>query len=255
MTEIVENQETILLANGNIKKVMKKNNSDSTPNNKMLVTPSVSKPSAMEEERIREKQFCDMIMHVIDRIEKESEEDPVDNEELMSEASLWDLKSYLKSSVGVSGVSETSPIVILETVNSKLATMFHEYNLFHIGRLAACTKVEADFIAARAATTLTTTKNNNNVAPCDVLLAIEDAKSVVKILNAVHNKGDGKEDTKKDSKNPWNLSQMTNLLHIKNSSKKFMGQLSPKSIRSSIVDVFVGQSSREDEDIDSFQAI
>jgi len=247
MTEIVGNPETLLLANGNFVHIMKKNNSDKSISTMPLVSPPLaqsSRQSELEEERTRERQFCDMILHVIDKIEKESEEDPINNEELMSEASLWDLKSFLKAHVQVAGVSESSPIVILETVNTKLSNVFQDFNVFDIGQLAACTKVETDYIAARA----------QNVFACDVQLAVEDAKSVMKILSAVHR--DGKEE-KKDAKNSWvNLSQMTNLLHIKSPSKKFagvMGHLSPKNLRSSFVDVFVGQSAREDEeDIDSF---
>jgi len=256
MTEIIENPETLLLgskftlANGNIIQFMpqsKKSNSDSI--HSMLVSPPLahSRLSEMEEERMREKQFCDMIMHVIDKIEKEGEEDSVKNEELMSETSLWDLKSFLKAHINVSGVSEDSPIVVLESVNTKLTNVFHDSNLFDIGRLAACTKVEIDFIASRT----------KNVLASDVLVAVEDAKSVMKILRAVHY--DEKEERKEAKIHPWmHLSQVTNLLHIKSPSKKFagmMGQLSPKNIGTSIVDIFVGQSAREDEDIDSFHAM
>lgn len=251
MTEIVGNPETHFLANGNIKQVMpqsKKYNSDSSITTMPLVNPPLaqSRLSEIAEEKMREKQFCEMILHVIDKIEQESEEDPVNNEELMSETSLWDLKSFLKSHISVSGVSEHSSIVILESVNIKLTSMFHDFNLFDIGHLAACTKIEADFIAARAM----------NVPASDILLAVEDAKSVIKILRAVRKEV---KEEKKDAKNSWmNLSQMTKLLHIKSPSKKvvdMMGHLSPKNIRTSLVDVFVGQSSREDEDIDSFHAM
>jgi len=252
MTEIVENPpQTRILANGNIEQIMpqsKKNNSDKS----ITTMPPVSLPlaksrlSELEEERVREKQFCDMILHVLDKIEQDSEEDNVNNEELLSETSLWDLKSFLKGHINVAGVGENSSIVILESVNTKLTSMFHDSNVFDIGQLAACTKVEADFIASRTKTVLAS----------DVQLAVEDAKSVMTILHALNRAG---KEEKKDAKNSWmNLSQMTNILNIKSPSKKFigmMGTLSPKNIGTSIVDVFVGQSPREDEDIESFQTI
>jgi len=247
MMEVINlDDQEVLLANGNRMK--------SVDYNKLkepmfvLNSPEVKRRlQDTKEEILREKQFGELILHVLEKIQKESSED-FDNKGMWSDVSPLDMKRFLKGEVHVSGVSDNSPIFILESVNAAVGQILHNFNIFEIWQLAACTKVELNHIIKQA----------KDVESSDLEFAAQDAKGVMDILSAVA------KDTKmkEESSSPWgtwgNLSQVTDLLHIKENSKKIanmMGNFSPKGITASIVDVFAPPVPSEGDDIDTFQEI
>jgi len=242
MQVVSSDQESCFLANGNKIKGM-----DHLKDNIILSSPEVcQRLQDYKEELIREKQFSDLIMHVIEKIEKESEQSL--DRELWPEVSLLDMKRYLKEDISVSGVSESSPIFILESVDNKIGNILHHFNIFEIGQLAECTKVEIDNIANQA----------KSLQSSDIEFAVQDAKSTLKILSAVE-KSHTEKDYKGSSWNSWgNIAQVSNLLQIKQNTKKIASLLNPKTFGASLVDVFVGHEQGNDEDwedIETFQAI
>jgi len=225
----------LVLANGNIMKGPKEEEL-------ILDSPELKKRiQRNQEETMREKQFGDMIVHVIEQIEKESrEEDTYNEQDLWPAISPLDMKRFLKGDVNVSGVTGSSPIFILDSVNSKVGQTLHDFNIFEISQLASCTKLELRHMIKQS-----------NVPAHEVEFALQDAKSVMDIL-AIE-KPKAKEQT---TWNSWgNLTQVGDLLQIKENSKKFanmMGHLSPKSITTSIVGAF-SRNQQPGEDIDSFE--
>jgi len=242
MLEALDTKE-VLLANGNWMKIDK----DTTTS--FLDSPSLAKVLQEHKELSRlELQFGDMILHVIEQIEKESEQLPSEKE-LWPEVSLLDMKKYLKTDVGVPGVTESSPIFVLESVHPKLGQVLHNFNVFEIGQLAGCTKVELNHIIKQAP---------QSIPPSDFEFAQQDAKSVMKILADAEEHKTKEQPNALGAWNSWgNLTQVSNLLHIKENSQKianFMGVLSPKQITASIMDAFNGQP-RDGEDINSFETL
>jgi len=238
MTQVVSDQQSLFLANGNKIKQM-----EPSKDNIILNSPELCKRlQDYKEELVREKQFSDLIIHVIEKIEKEGEQSS-DND-LWPEFSLLDMKRYIKEGISVSGVSESSPVFVLESVDSKIGNTLHNFNIFEICQLAECTKVEIDNIANQA----------NSLQSSDIESAVQDAKNTLRILS-IAEKDAGKD---KKSWSSWgNITQVSNLLHIRQNTKKIASLLNPKSIGSSLVEVFVGheQDSEDFEDLDSFQAI
>jgi len=232
MVEVGDNSQ-VVLANGNIMKIIEEDT--------ILNSPEFKKKLQMnKEETQREIQFSELILHVIEQIEKEAEEDPLNDKDLWPAVSPLDMKKFLKADVNVTGVSENSPIFILDSVNGKIGQTLHNFNIFEISQLAACTKVELSHMIKQS-----------NLPPNELEFALQDARSVMDILALEKNKV--KEPT---TWNSWgNLTQVGDLLHIKENSKKFatmMGQLSPKNITASIVGALTNNHS-ENEDIDSFE--
>jgi len=224
-----------LLANGNIMRIPKEE--------VLLTSPELIKKLQLnKEESLREIQFSELIMHVLEQIEKESDEDPFNDKDLWPEVSPLDMKKFLKADVNVTGVSGSSPIFILDSVNSKIGQTLHNFNIFEISQLAACTKVELSYIL----------KQTKNLPSQELEFALQDAKSVMDILD-LEKKTKAKEVT---TWNAWgNLSQVGDLLQIKENSKKFanmMGHLSPKNITASIAGVLSNNHS-DNDDIDSFE--
>jgi len=239
MLEAIDSPE-VLLANGNWMKGADKDHYT------FLLKSHDLKQKLQEhkEASIREKQFCELILHVIEQIDKECEDLP-DDRDLWTGVSLLDMKKFLKADVSVTGVSENSPIFILESVHGKVGQILHNFNIYEICQLAACTKVEFSHIAKQVSA------HQVN----DLEFALQDAKSIMEILSAE------KEHKAKEPTNAWNswgnLTQVSNLLQIKENSQKianFMGVLSTKHITTSILDALTGQP-REEEDIDSFETI
>lgn len=244
MLEALDTRKEVLLANGNWMKIDQANAPSS-----FLDSPILTNVLKEHKELSRlEIQFADMILHVIDQIEKESEPLPSEKE-LWPEVSLLDMKKYLKADVGVVGVTESSPIFILESVPAKLGQVLHSFNVYEIGQLAACTKVELNHIIKQAP---------RNVPPGDFELAQQDAKSVTKILEVAAGQKTKEQPNALGAWNSWgNLTQVSNILHIKENSQKianFMGVLAPKHITASIMDAFNGQT-RDDDDINSFEKL
>jgi len=239
MQVVSSDQESCFLANGN--KI--KGGMDHLKDNIILSSPEVcQRLQDYKEELIREKQFSDLILHVIEKIEKDAEESL---EDLWSEVSLLDMKRYLKEGISVAGVSESSPIIILESVDNKICNTLHNFNIFEISQLAECTKVEIDNIASQV----------KSLQSSDIEYAVQDAKSTLKILSAIQKDG---EDNKGSSWNSWgNITQVSNLLQIKKNTKKIASMLNPKTFGASLVDVFVGHEGQDTEELedDSFQAI
>lgn len=242
MLEALDTKE-VLLANGNWMKTDK----DTTTS--FLDSPSLDKVLQEHKELSKlEIQFAEMIMHVIEQIEKESE--PVLSEkDLWPDVSLLDMKKYLKTDVSVTGVTDSSPIFVLESVYPKLGQVLHNFNMYEIGQLAACTKVELSHIIKQAPRT---------IPSYDFEFALEDAKSVMKILSVVEEHKAKEQHNALGAWNSWgNLTQVSNLLHIKENSQKianFMGVIAPKHITASIMGTFTSQN-HDDEDIDSFQTL
>lgn len=236
--EVIDSRE-VLLANGNKMKGV------STPSVFELDSVEVQKRlQEHKEEAKREKQFCELIMHVIEKIEQESAEDEGFNNEPWPEISLLDMKKFIKSEISVGGVSENSPIIILESVSSNVGQTLHNFNIFELSQLVACTKAELNHIIKQA----------KGVPASDLEFAYQDAKSVVSILSTVSKE----KDKETSSWNSWGgLSQVSNLLHIKENSKKIanlMETLSTKGITASFVDAFASQNP-EDEDIETFHEV
>lgn len=229
MLEVGNNTE-VLLANGNR---MKGKEEDL-----LLDSPELKKRlQATKEEVLREKQFGELIMHVIDQIEKESEDDPFNDKDLWPTVSLLDMKKFLKGDVHVTGVSENSPIHVLDSVNGKVGQALHNFNIYEISQLASCTKVELSHMIKQA-----------NLPPYELEYALQDAKGVMDILESEKNKP--------KETNAWNSwTQMGDLLQIKESSKKIANMMgSAKSFTASLVGVLKNNRS-DDDDIDSFEEI
>jgi len=239
MLEAIDNPE-VLLANGNWMK-----GADKDQYTFLLDSPDLKqKLQEHKEVSTREKQFCELILHVIEQIDKECGDLP-DDRDLWPEFSLLDMKKFLKADVSVPGVSENSPVFVLESVHGKVGQVLHNFNIYEICQLAACTRVEFSHIIKQAPT----------VQANDLELVLQDAKSVMNILSVQ------KEHRAKESTGAWNswgnLAQVSNLLQIKESSQKianFMGVLAPKLITTSIMDAFTSQP-HDEEDIDSFETI
>jgi len=192
----------------------------------------------------REKQFSELILHVIEQIEKENSEELPTHTDLWPEISMLDMKKFLKADVSVPGVSENSPIFVLDCVNGKVGQTLHNFNVYEISQLAACTKVEISHMFKQA----------KGIFPGELEVATQDAKSIMGILSV-------KKEQKVKEANSWNswgsLSQVSNLLQIKENGQKFanlMETLSPKHLTTSIVDVFTS-AIQEDDDINSFEEI
>jgi len=242
MTQVVTDQESLFLANGNKIKEM-----EQVKDNVIFNSPELCKRlQDYKEELVREKQFGDLIMHVIEKIEKDSEQHS--DKDLWPEFSLLDMKRYIKEGISVSGVSENSPVFVLESVDNRIGNTLHNFNIFEICQLAECTKVEIDNIANQA----------KSLQSSDIESAVQDAKSTLKIISSTEKEQQAAKESNKSSWNSWgNLAQVSNLLHIKKNTKKIANMLNPKTIGSSLVEVFVGhdQDSEEMEDLDTFQAI
>jgi len=193
-----------------------------------------------------ELQFGELILHVIEQIDKESDESS--DKELWPEFSLLDMKKYLKADVSVPGVSENSPIFVLESVYSKLGQALHNFNIYELCQLAACTKVELSHLI----------KQTPNIRASDFELAQQDAKSIMNII-ASEGKHKAKEQGVVNAWNSWgNLAQVSNLFQMKENGQKiasFMGALSPKHITTSFMDAFGSQAGEDEEDFDSFEKI
>jgi len=239
MLESLDNTE-VRLANGNWMK-----GADDQKNYPYLLdSPDLQKILEEHKEINRlELQFGELILHVIEQIERESEALPSDNE-LWPECSLLDMKKYLKADVSVLGVSENSPIFVLESIYSKLGQAFHNFNIYELCQLAACTKVELNHLV----------KQTPGIKASEFELAQQDAKSVMKII--VNNKEHkAKEQVAPNSWSSWgNFTQVSNLFQIKENSQKiasFMEALSPKHI----IDALGGQPHEAEEDLDSFEKL
>jgi len=235
MVEVGDNPG-IVLANGNIMKI---------EDDAILNSPEFKKRLQLnKEETQREIQFSEMILHVIEQIEKESGEDPLNDKELWPAVSPLDMKKFLKADVNATGVSENSPIFILDSVTGKVGQILHNFNIFEISQLASCTKVELSHIIKQS-----------NLPPHELEFALQDAKSVMDILALEKSKV--KEPTTTTTWNSWgNLAQVGDLLQIKENSKKFaniMGHLSPKNITATIVGALSNNHPDNDDDIDSFE--
>lgn len=225
----------VILANGNIMKMME----DDT----LFNSPEFQKRLQLNKEAtLLELQFSEMILHVIDQIEKESDEDPLNDKDLWPTVSPLDMKMFLKADVSVNGVSGNSPIFILESVTGKVGQTLHNFNIFEVSQLAECTKAEFSHIIKQS-----------KLPPNELEYALQDAKSVMDILALEKPKT-----PESTPRNPWgNLAQVGDLLQIKENSKKFanmMGHLSPKNITASIVGA-LSNNRTDDEDINSFEAI
>jgi len=243
MMEVINlDDQEVLLANGNRMKGVDYNQLKEPTFS--LNSPEVRRRLQDHKEAIlREKQFSELILHVLAKIQKETED--VDDNTLRPEVSLLDMKRFLRGDVKVAGVSENSPIFILESVSSAVGQVLHNCNIFELWQLAACTKTELAHII----------KHAKGVQGSDLEFAAQDAKSVMDILSAVARDAKAKEDA-----SPWstwgNFSQVTDLLNIKENTKKIMDNLSSKGITASIVDVFVGPApSSEGDDIETFQEL
>jgi hypothetical protein len=194
----------------------------------------------------REQQFGDLILHVIEQIEKECDEPPSERDH-WPEFSLLDMKKFLKGDVNVPAVSENSPVFVLESVNGKVGQTLHNFNIYEICQLAACTKTELNNIIRQA----------SGVLAADLETALQDAKCIMNILSE---KEQAKVKEAPTVWNPWginNLAQVSNLLHIKENGQKFasfMGAINPKNITNSIKGAFVGQN-YEGENIDEFEEL
>jgi len=241
MLQSLDNTE-VLLANGN----WMKGKDDQRNYPYLLDSPDLQKIIEDHKELNKlELQFGEMIMHVIEQIEKESEALP-SAKELWPEVSMLDMKKYLKGDVSVTGVSENSPVFVLDSVYSKLGQVLHNSNIYELYQLAACTKVELSHFIKQAP----------RIKPSDFQFALQDARSVMKILQS---EKDHK--AKEPSVNAWNswgnLTQVSNLFQIKENTQKitsFMEILSPKHITASFMDA-LGVQAREDEDINSFETL
>jgi len=241
MLESLDNSE-VLLANGNWMK-----GADYQMTYPHVLDSSDLKKILEEHKELNklELQFGELILHVIDQIEKESEALP-SGKELWPENSMLDMKKYLKSDISVPGVSENSPIFVLESVYGKLGQAFHNFNIYDLGQLAACTKVELAHLI----------KQVPAIKPCDFEFALQDARSVISILKSE------KEHKVKDSPtaNPWNswgsLAQVSNIFQIKENTQKitsFMEVLAPKNLTASVMGAF--GAVRDEEDIESFEPL
>jgi hypothetical protein len=241
MLESLDNPE-VLLANGN----WMKGKDDQRNFPYLLDSPDLQQIIEDHKELNKlELQFGEMILHVIEQIEKESEPLPSEKD-LWPEISLLDMKRYLKTDVGVTGVSENSPVFVLDSVYSKLGQVLHNFNIYELCQLAACTKSELNHLIKQAP----------RIKPSDFEFAVQDAQSVMKIIQS---EKDHK--IKEPSANAWNswgnLSQVSNMFQIKENTQKiasFMENLTPKHLTASFMDAFGGQP-RDDEDIDSFETI
>jgi len=248
MMEVINLDQEVVLANGNRMK-----NVDYLKIKEpafYLNSPEVRrKLQEHKEDLIREKQFAELVLHVLEKIQKESNDEF--NEKIFDEKMFWpevcllDMKKFLNEDVSVCGVSENSPIFVLDSVTSKVGQVLHNFNIFEIGQLAACTRAELNHIIKQA----------REVQSTDLEFAVHDAKSVVNILSSVAN--EAKKSKEETTWGSWGLAQVTDMLHIKDNSKKIaniVGSLSPKHITASIVEVFAGPN-LDGDDIGSFQEI
>lgn len=234
MMEVVSHHSSNLFANGNVRGGMADHMASKDA--ALLNTPEVTKVLKEEQDYLtRELQFYDIVSHVLEKIENETQDEFAEDEkDLWPEVSLLDMKLYLKSKVYTSNVSENSPIFVLDAVSTKLGRLLHTADIYDIRQLAACSDAEIDDIVAHM----------KSAQRSDIEFAVQDARDVLRILVT----------EKARQKGAWdNLSTFAELNLKENTQKiaKFVWQLNPKGI----VEALARPQSVDEEDIDAFQTI